>query len=64
MFLVKWKSSDGSPLLDVVLSQEANEKMPQHVIKFYEEKIHWNHMVVSDAEDSESGEDSPTAKAA
>ena len=54
MFLVKWKSLDGTPLLDVVLSEEANKKMPQLVIKFYEEKIHWNHMVLSDTEDEDT----------
>jgi hypothetical protein len=38
MFLVKWVGLDEAEL---VSSREANVKMPQTVIKFYEERLSW-----------------------
>uniref|UniRef100_A0A0N5AY00 Chromo domain-containing protein n=1 Tax=Syphacia muris TaxID=451379 RepID=A0A0N5AY00_9BILA len=39
MLLVKWKGKETASL---VPSKIANERCPQLVIKFYEERIHWN----------------------
>jgi len=38
MFLVKWIGLDEAEL---VSSREANIRMPQTVIKFYEERLSW-----------------------
>ena len=57
MLLVKWLTPDGRPLMDVVPREEANTRIPQTVIKFYEEHIHWNCMVFSDSSEDESWTD-------
>ena len=51
-FLIKWKGSDEA---DLVPAKEANVKIPQIVIKFYEERLNWYD--TKDGDDQNPSED-------